>query len=285
MTRLKRSPIGHVLYRLYCLRRLIAVSVLTVTVGAVLSLGVSDANSLFAEPLHLFLLMLVWGAITGVTAVVFPTAWIDILTSSIAFALLLIATPYLQLAIGFAPLSHGGIGETLASLMVLLAWFLVWLMVMALFILAAESLPRRKGQLRTQLHCAQPPEVVRAALRPKLGVEGDLRMPHHQLSIRILQEDAHMRQSEVKVTERGQTSRVEMFERFVPKGDGTIYERLELHDQITLMSTMAFWINDLGADRARACLDAAEGRRTLALFTRRRSAFGSLSHWLKRAQS
>ncbi len=284
MPRLKRSPLGHVIYRIYCLRRLIAVSVLAVTLGAVLSLGVANGDSLFSDPLHLLLLMLVWGSVVSVIAVVFPTAWIDILTSSISFAVLLIATPYLQLAIGFAPLTQAGVNETLASLLVFLAWFMVWLMVMAIFIVAAESLPRRKGQLRTEVFFPEPPATVRTALRPKLGVEQELRTAHQILRVRILQEDERMRQSMVEMTDRGQSSRIEMFERFDPHGDGTRYERLELHDGITLLGKVAFWINDLGADRARACLDAAEGRGTLALFTRRRASFGTVAHWLKRVQ-
>ena len=114
----------HILYRLHRLRRLIACSVLVVVAGAALSLAIAPEISLFADPANLLALMLCWAGIVALSAVLFPTGWIDTLTASIAFALLLVATPYLQLAIVGSPPGATGISDRMAVLLIFLAWFL-----------------------------------------------------------------------------------------------------------------------------------------------------------------
>src|SRR6056297_623186 len=141
----------HILYRLYRLRRLIACSVLVVVAGAALSWGVAPSLSLFGDPANLLALMLFWTAVVTLSAVMFPTGWIDTLTASIAFALLLTATPYLQLAIAGVEPGGTGISQGMAVMLIFLAWFLLWLLVMAVFIAGgtAMTMPRRPGRHRT----------------------------------------------------------------------------------------------------------------------------------------
>ena len=301
----------HIIYRLYRLRRLIACSVLIVVLGAAMSLIVAPGLSLFRDPANLFVLMLSWTVIVSASAVAFPSGWIDTLTASIAFAVLLVATPYLQLAIVSAPEVAGGVSETMAILLVFLAWFLVWLLVMAVFISAGQAMPMGKRRHRTRILTDMPPDQVRRALCPLpdtelagriCGPENDkgifevrfttpgadrLRLtgfdPDQVHRYRILQEDRLTRQSVSITTHDGRKSRCEMFERLEPKAGGTLYELVEVHDQFNLLSAIGFWINDFGADHARTYLDAVRGRASCAIFSRQQwSPLGALSRLFSR---
>lgn len=311
MTEFRHIP-HHILYRVYRLRRLIACSVLIVVAGAALSLLVAPSLSLFREPLNLLLLMLCWTGIVSVSAVAFPSGWIDTLTASIAFAILLIATPYLQLAITGAPNVEGGVSETMAVLLVFLAWFMVWLLVMAVFIWAGQTLPMGRWRHRTRILSDLPPDQVRSALCPLPDTELAGRIcgsedaqgffpvrfttpgadrtrlsgcnPDQVHRFRILQEDRLTRQSESITVQEGRKTRCEMFERLEPKEGGTLYELVEVHNQFNLLSAIGFWINDFGADHARTYLDAISGRASYAIFSRpQRSPIGALSRLFTRA--
>ena len=292
----KPSLLQHVIYRVFRLRRLIATSVLIVMAGAALSLGVSPQISVFADPANLLVLMICWSAIITGSAIAFPAGWIDALTASIAFALLLVATPYFQIALMAAPWTGGGISERLAVLLVFLAWFMLWLLVMAVFIWAGQSLPFGKRRHYTRLTSDLPPDEVRRALCPlpdttvggrvcgPEGADGFFKVSYtvadpgqHSFEIvkkvqsyrfRVLQEDRHTRQSEAILTVDGRKTRSEMFERLEPSGKGTVYHLVEMHDHFNLLTAIGFWINDFGADHARAYLDAATGRATTAIFSR-----------------
>lgn len=307
-----RRPVHHIVYRLYRLRRLIATSVLIVVTGAAMSLLVAPELSLFNEPRNLLALMLAWTGIVAISAVAFPSCWIDTLTASIAFALLLISTPYLQLAIIGAPALDSGISEAMAVLLIFLAWFLVWLLVMAVFIWSGQALPMGRRRHRTRIVTDLPPDQVRKALcpLPETSLAGRICGPENEKGIfevrftspgadrlrlsgfdpdqvhryRILQEDRVTRQSESITTHDGRKSRREMFERLEPREDGgTVYELVELHDQFNLLSTIGFWINDFGADHARTYLDAVRGRKTYAIFSRpHRMPFAALSRFFTR---
>ena len=298
-TPMKPTLLHHAAYRIYRLRRLISVSVLVVVVGAGLSLAISPAHNLFLDPLNLFLLMLVWGGIVSSAAVAFPGGWIDTLTASVAFALLLLATPYLQLAVMGAPVIEGGISDHMAILLMSLAWFMVWLLVMAVFIFAGQNLPMGKRTHHTRVFCPVPPDRVRRALCPLpdtsvagrvCGAESpdgyfpvhyDASAPSgesfaiarqsHSYRYRILHEDRLTRQSEATLRLEGRTSRSEIFERLEPVEGGTRYTLVEMHDHFNLLTAIGFWINDFGADHALAYLDAAEGHPSLAIFNQRQS--------------
>lgn len=290
----KPTLLRHAAYRIYRLRRLISVSMLTVVAGAILSLTISPADGLFSDPEKLFLLMLVWVGIVSSSVVAFPAGWIDTLTASIAFALLLLATPYLQLAIVGAPVVHSGISEQMAVLLMSLAWFMVWLLVMAVFIWAGQTLPMGKRRHHTRVFSDLPPDQVRHALcpLPDTRVAGRVCGPEapdgffsvqyettggglHSFEItkhansykyRVLHEDRMTRQSEALLDVDGNKSRSEIFERLEPKDGGTLYHLVELHDHFNLLTAIGFWINDFGADHALAYLDAASGRSSLAIF-------------------
>lgn len=307
----KPTLLHHAAYRMYRLRRLISVSVLVVVMGAALSLAISPTNNLFHEPSNLFLLMLVWGGIVSASAVAFPGGWIDTLTASIAFALLLLATPYLQLAVMGAPVVNGGISDHMAILLMSLAWFMVWLLVMAMFIWAGQNLPMGKRTHHTRVFCPAPPDRVRRALCPLpnttvtgriCGEEGpdgffpvryDATAPtgesfaiarqSHSYRYRILHEDRLTRQSEAIVRLDGRKSRSEIFERLEPVDGGTLYHLVEMHDHFNLLTAIGFWINDFGADHALAYLDAAEGHPSLAIFNQcHRSPVSALSRLFKK---
>lgn len=301
----------HILYRIHRLRRLIASSVLIVVLGAALSLVVAPGLSLFRDPINLFVLMLSWSLIVTASAIAFPSGWIDTLTASVAFALLLIATPYLQLVVIGAPSVPGGVSEAMAILLVFLAWFMVWLLVMAVFIWAGQNLPMGKRQHRTRIRCDLPPDQVRRALCPLPGTElagricgpedergrfevrftkpgaDRLRLagtdPTQVYRYRIVQEDRLTRQSESVTLIDGAPSRCEMFERLQPHEGGTLYELVELHDRFNLLSAIGFWINDFGADHARTYLDAVSGRPSCAIFSRPQwSPLGALARLFTR---
>lgn len=288
----------HAAYRIYRLRRLISVSVLAVVLGAVLSLVVSPVDTLFHQPLNLFLLMLVWGGIVVAAVVAFPGGWIDTLTASVAFALLLVATPYLQLAVTGAPMEPGGISDQMAILLLSLAWFMVWLLVMAVFIWAGQNLPLGKRSYHTRVFCPASPDTVRRALCPlpdttvagrvcgpeapdgffplrydataPIGESFAIARHSQRLRYRILHEDRLTRQSEATVRLDGRQSRSEIFERLEPVEGGTRYTLVEMHDHFNLLTAIGFWINDFGADHALASLDAAEDHPSLAIFNQRR---------------
>ena len=308
----KPTLLRHAVYRIYRLRRLISTSVLTVAAGAMLSLLVSPSANLFSDPLNLFLLMLVWGGIVGSAAVAFPAGWIDTLTASVAFALLLLATPYLQLAIIGAPVVHGGISDTMAVLLMSLAWFMVWLLVMAVFIWAGQTLPMGKRRHHTRFFSDLPPDQVRHALCPLpdtqvagrvCGPEGpdgffpvqyqtngtglqsfEITKQANSYRYRVLHEDRLTRQSEALLDVDGQKSRAEIFERLEPKDGGTVYHLVELHDHFNLLTAIGFWINDFGADHALAYLDAASDRSSLAIFKQSPQApMSALARLFKRA--
>ncbi|RFU12059.1 hypothetical protein DZD18_13900 [Rhodobacteraceae bacterium W635] len=301
----------HILYRLYRLRRLIACSVLVVVAGAALSWLVAPSLSLFGDPANLLALMLFWTAIVALSAVMFPTGWIDTLTASIAFALLLTATPYLQLAIAGVGPGGTGISQGMAVMLIFLAWFLLWLLVMAVFIAVGTAMTTGRGRHRTVISTDLDPDEVRRALCPLPGTElagricgpedgkgffpvrftmpgGDrLRLtgfdPDQIHWVRILQEDHLTRQSEAITVHDGRKTRCEMFERLQPVDGGTQYELVELHDQFNLLSAIGFWINDFGADHARTYLDAVRGRKSCAIFSRPRwSPVGALSRLFTR---
>ncbi|MGI3185788.1 SRPBCC family protein [Nioella aestuarii] len=308
---MKPTLLHHAAYRIYRLRRLISVSVLVVVLGAVLSLAISPDFNLFRDPLNLFLLMLVWGGIVSSAAVAFPAGWIDVLTASVAFALLLLATPYLQLAVMGAPIVEGGISDHMAILLMSLAWFMVWLLVMALFIYAGQNLPMGKRKHHTRVFCPAPPDRVRRALcpLPDTTVAGRICGPEepsgffpvryetaapngdsfaiarqaHSYRYRILHEDRLTRQSEATVRLEGRQSRSEIFERLEPVEGGTLYTLVEKHDHFNLLSAIGFWINDFGADHALAYLDEAEGHPSLAIFNQRqRSPISIVSRLFKK---
>ncbi|PIV74016.1 MAG: hypothetical protein COW55_10810 [Rhodobacteraceae bacterium CG17_big_fil_post_rev_8_21_14_2_50_65_11] len=288
----------HILYRLYRLRRLIACSVLVVVAGAALSLVVAPEISLFNDPVNLAYLMLFWTGIVAVCAVVFPSGWIDTLTASIALALLLIATPYLQLAIVGTPPGGTGLSERMAVMLIFLAWFLVWLLVMAIFVSLGQAVPMGRRRYRTRITSDLSPDQVRTALCPLPETElagrvcgpedskgffpvrftapgaDRLRLtgfdPKQVHRVRILQEDRLIRQSESITTRDERKTRCEMFERLQPGNGGTLYELVEVHDQFDLLSAVGFWINDFGADHARTYLDAVSGRASCAIFNRAR---------------
>ena len=307
---MKLTLLHHAAYRIFRLRRLISVSVLVVAAGAVLSLAISPTNNLFRDPLNLFLLTLVWGGIVSTSAVAFPGGWIDTLTASVAFALLLLATPYLQLAVIGAPVVEGGISDHMAILLMSLAWFMVWLLVMAIFIWAGQNLPMGKRRHHTRVFCPASPDRVRRALCPLpdttvagrvCGPEGpdgffpvryDATAPSgesfaiarqsHSYRYRILHEDRLTRQSEATVRLEGRNSRSEVFERLEPVEGGTLYHLVEMHDHFNLLTAIGFWINDFGADHALAYLDAAEGHPSLAIFSQRqRSPLAALTRLFK----
>lgn len=300
----------HAAYRIYRLRRLISLSVLVVLLGAGLSLLVSPAANLFHEPLNLFLLMLVWGGIVSASAIAFPGGWIDTLTASVAFAVLLIATPYLQLAVMGAPVVDGGISDHMAVLLMSLAWFMVWLLVTALFLWAGQNLPMGRRTHHTRVFCPAPPDRVRRALcpLPNTAIAGRIcgdedtdgffpvrfeaaapagesfaiaRQPH-SYRYRILHENRLTRQSEAIIRHADGKSRSEIFERLEPVAGGTLYHLVEMHDHFNLLTAIGFWITDFGADHALACLDAAEGHPSLALFNQRqRDPLAGLSRLFK----
>jgi hypothetical protein len=307
---MKPTLLHHAAYRVYRLRRLISLSVLVVVAGACLSLVVSPADNLFRDPLNLFLLMLVWGGIVSSAAVAFPGGWIDTLTASIAFALLLLATPYLQLAVTGASVVAGGISDHMAILLMSLAWFMVWLLVMAVLVYAGQNLPMGKRTHHTRVFCPASPDRVRRALCPLPGtsVAGRVCGPEeadgffpvryeadapsgesfaiarqaHSYRYRILHEDRLTRQSEAVVWLEDHKSRSEIFERLEPVEGGTLYTLVEMHDHFNLLTAIGFWINDFGADHALAYLDAAEGHPSLAIYNQRqRSPLSILSRLFK----
>lgn len=302
---MKRTDPHDVLYRLYRLRRQIAVLGLLPLAGTVLGALCAPSGAVFGTGAWIAGLPLLWSAAVAALSVRFPAGWSDLVAMSLAVTGLAALAPAIAALLG-GLLDAGQPVLFLASLLGLLLGTLaavLALVVLQIGLLAGRPLGLRRYGIRTRVPL--PAEPLRAAAFLKPGrtypnretgpadadgvfeVVSRFRVPAEGC---FDPDDVEIR-FRARILEEGPDSQTTLFfigegaaattsvQRLTIREDGgrTLYDHEEIHDHFDLYAGLGWWLTDAGGDGLTELLDSVSGRPVRAL---RRMPQGTPLGWL-----
>ncbi|MDU8942327.1 hypothetical protein [Ovoidimarina sediminis] len=272
-----RSAVSHAAYRLYRLRRQIALTGVLPLLGAVPAALLSGPGSFFADPIWIFGTTGVWTLLMAALAIRFPGGWIEALGFSIAAAVAAFSAPLLAFLIGglYDRDAILAIGVILLFLPLALLFLGMGSVLAVVGVLAGRPAGERRARL--SLYVPLPLDQARDGLfvlpetsggnrrtGPVDGrgffpvyfsfdtVDGCTGTPvteEHRIEAKILE----MTETEQTILyaatqEDGSTTTSVEVQRVMPKGGGTFWTSEEVHDHFDWCALVGWWLTDAGGD-------------------------------------
>lgn len=301
----RHSPLRHILYRIYRLRRLLLLEALILSAAATASALLQPQLNPYDTPLAVLGFLAIYGTFSLIDLTLYPQSWLGSLSASLIFAAAFFAVPHIMFYL-YSGQKLGQIEDFNWPLWIAIA-FVVLLIAQNILartlITLLQRIPMPVQHVKSRRRLRVTPEDLRDAVftlpaqRTGRKICGEVEedgffevsilssaTPRGQEKVvaqyraRILEQEPFMQLVEGVVEQAdGSQRRAISRTRILPDGSGSIYEFEEEHNLFSLLQWLGFYLTDFTAEYLRAEIDDHFTRPTLAVLQRpQRELFADL---------